>query len=76
MNHINIVVVTVITLLSTFLSVAENIEDDDGAAVDNNTTNIEVLPEAVAWTDAPMCPLWGPMDSFYREGIEKGRVSV
>ena len=30
---------------------------------------------AVEWTEGPLCPLWGPMDSFYEEGIEKGRVS-
>ena len=29
----------------------------------------------VEWTEGPLCPLWGPMDSFYEEGIEKGRVS-
>ena len=41
----------------------------------------ESLPEPLAqtraleWTEGPLCPLWGPMDSFYEEGIEKGRVS-
>ena len=41
----------------------------------------EVLPSpsaqarTVEWTEGPLCPLWGPMDSFYEEGIEKGRVS-
>ena len=32
-------------------------------------------PLTVAWSKAPLCPLWGPMDSFYEEGIERGRVS-
>ena len=33
-------------------------------------------PLTAAWTKAPLCPLWGPMDSFYEEGIERGRVSL
>ena len=32
-------------------------------------------PLTAAWSKAPLCPLWGPMDSFYEEGIERGRVS-
>ena len=32
-------------------------------------------PLTAAWSQAPLCPLWGPMDSFYEEGIERGRVS-
>ena len=36
----------------------------------------EALPRAQAWSQEPLCPLWGPMESFYQEGIEKERVSV
>lgn len=69
----NIVVTVTATLLTTVLTTHTSDHHDGDAA---NATHPEVLPEAVAWTDGPMCPLWGPMDSFYREGIEKGRVSV
>lgn len=40
---------------------------------EKNTT-FETLPTAQEWRNAPSCPLWGPMDSFYKEGIEKGQV--
>lgn len=43
-------------------------------AVGSDTNkSYESLPSAQEWRDAPSCPLWGPMDSFYKEGIEKGR---
>ena len=73
------IVATVIVLLAIYFTRAtdpQDDSDDDVVVNNNNETNIEVLPEAVAWTDAPMCPMWGPMESFYQEGIEKGRVSV
>jgi len=41
------------------------------------SSQLESLPSpsarTVEWTEGPLCPLWGPMDSFYEEGIEKGR---
>ena len=40
----------------------------------NDNVTYEALPTAQEWRNAPSCPLWGPMDSFYKEGIEKGRV--
>jgi len=70
------IVATVIVLLAIYFTRAtdpQDDSDDDVVVNNNNETNIEVLPEAVAWTDAPMCPMWGPMESFYQEGIEKGR---
>ena len=36
----------------------------------------EPLPTAEAWSDEPLCPLWGPMEGFYREGVETGRVGL
>lgn len=39
----------------------------------NDNVTYEALPTAQEWRNAPSCPLWGPMDSFYKEGIEKGR---
>ena len=47
--------------------------DKDDRVLEDNTT-YEALPTAEEWRNAPSCPLWGPMDSFYKEGIEKGRV--
>ena len=53
--------------------------DDDTIAdivtdINDDNTTYEALPAAEEWRNAPSCPLWGPMDSFYKEGIEKGRV--
>jgi len=52
--------------------------DDDTIAdivtdINDDNTTYEALPAAEEWRNAPSCPLWGPMDSFYKEGIEKGR---
>ena len=44
-----------------------------GDEQEKNTT-YEALPIPEEWRNAPNCPLWGPMDSFYKEGIENGRV--
>jgi len=43
-----------------------------GDEQEKNTT-YEALPIPEEWRNAPNCPLWGPMDSFYKEGIENGR---
>ena len=48
------------------------VDKDDRVPEDNST--YEALPTAEEWRNAPSCPLWGPMDSFYKDGIEKGRV--
>merc|ERR1711970_49848 len=48
-----------------------DVDKDDRVPEDNTT--YEALPTAEEWRNAPSCPLWGPMDSFYKEGIEKGR---
>lgn len=63
-----VIIVTLLATLSTTKSTNTNITQTS-----ENETNIEPLPAPVAWTDAPMCPLWGPMETFYEEGIEKGR---
>jgi len=42
-------------------------------ADDNIVSSTESLPTPQPWSDRPLCPLWGPMDGFYREGIEAGR---
>ena len=42
----------------------------------NKLTEAESLPTAQAWSDQPLCPLWGPMEGFYREGVEAGRVGL
>ena len=44
--------------------------------VSDENESFETLPSAQEWKNAPSCPLWGPMDSFYKEGIEKGKVSL
>ena len=44
---------------------------------DNNQTKVEakeIVPGADTWREGTLCPLWGPMDTFYTEAIEKGRV--
>merc|ERR1711992_302486 len=41
--------------------------------VANNVTEPESLPIPEPWSDQPLCPLWGPMEGFYSEGIEAGR---
>merc|ERR1719320_963537 len=61
----------------TIDGIVTDINDDTIADIvtdinDDNTT-YEALPAAEEWRNAPSCPLWGPMDSFYKEGIEKGR---
>ena len=66
-----VIIVTLLATLNTTKSTNTNITQTS-----ENETNIEPLPVPVAWTDAPMCPLWGPMETFYEEGIEKGRVSA
>ena len=45
-------------------------------ADDNIVSSTESLPTPQPWSDRPLCPLWGPMDGFYREGIEAGRVCL
>ena len=42
----------------------------------NNVTEPESLPSPEPWSDQPLCPLWGPMEGFYSEGIEAGRVGL
>jgi len=39
----------------------------------NNQTEPESLPSPEPWSDQPLCPLWGPMEGFYSEGISAGR---
>ena len=69
--------------LSTIIAIIQSI-----SATNSNSTTLkfkngnssqsvsesETLPRAEAWSEEPLCPLWGPMESFYREGIEKERV--
>ena len=43
---------------------------------DGSPAEPEPLPTAEAWSDEPLCPLWGPMEGFYREGVETGRVGL
>ena len=45
-------------------------------AAANNQTEPESLPSPEPWSDQPLCPLWGPMEGFYSEGIEAGRVGL
>ena len=45
-------------------------------AAANNSSEPEVLPSPEPWSDQPLCPLWGPMEGFYSEGIEAGRVGL
>ena len=45
----------------------------------NNQTEPESLPTPEPWSDwsdQPLCPLWGPMEGFYSEGISSGRVGL
>ena len=45
----------------------------------DNVTEPEVLPSPELWSDwsdQPLCPLWGPMEGFYSEGIQAGRVGL
>ena len=69
-----VIIVTLLATLNTTKSTNTNITQTT-----ENETNIEPLPVPVAWNDfddAPLCPLWGPMETFYEEGIAKGRVSA
>ena len=45
-------------------------------AAANNSSEPEDLPSPEPWSDQPLCPLWGPMEGFYSEGIEAGRVGL
>lgn len=46
-------------------------------AAGDNLTEPEVLPRPEPWwSDQPLCPLWGPMEGFYSEGVEAGRVGL
>jgi len=41
--------------------------------VSAENSTVEPLPTAEEWKQAPSCPLWGPMETFYKQGIQKGR---
>ena len=45
-------------------------------AAAKNSSEPDDLPSPEPWSDQPLCPLWGPMEGFYSEGIEAGRVCL
>ena len=63
------VAVFFVILIAVHGIVSDIIDGDD-------EVKYEQLPKAQEWKDAPSCPLWGPMETFYKEGVEKGRVSL
>ena len=62
------------TIADIVTDINDDTIDDIVTDINDDNTTYEALPAAEEWRNAPSCPLWGPMDSFYKEGIEKGRV--
>lgn len=60
-------VITVLVAVQNIFSLENSNQTQDEAK--------ELAQGAVSWRERPLCPLWGPMDTFYTEAIEKGRVN-
>ena len=49
-------------------------EDEDEGGDEDEDDAVERLPKPAPWIDAPTCPAWGPMESFYDQGVLEEQV--